>query len=67
MKTKLMSYLEKKILSDSQYGFRTCLKTYHALCKFISYLYSSLENKLIVLDFSKAFDTTNHNIILEIF
>ncbi len=70
MKNGLLSYLQKyKILSDSQYGFRPGLNTYHALNKFSSHIYSSLDNKLSVLsifvDFSKAFDTVNHNILLK--
>ena len=70
MKSKLMSYLQKnEILINSQYGFRPGLNTYHALNKFSSHLYSSLDNKLSVLsifvDFSKAFDTVNHNILLQ--
>uniref|UniRef100_A0A0P4WHR9 Reverse transcriptase domain-containing protein n=1 Tax=Scylla olivacea TaxID=85551 RepID=A0A0P4WHR9_SCYOL len=70
MKTELMSYLdENNILSDSQYGFRTGFNTYHALSKFTSHLYSSLDDKSSVLsifvDFSKASDTVNHNILLQ--
>ena len=50
MKKKLMPYLEKnKILSDSQYGFRSGSSTYHALNLFSSHLYSSLDSKLSVL------------------
>ena len=69
MKNKLMPYLERnKILSDSQYGFRPRSSTYHALNMFSTHLYSSLDNKLSVLslfvDFSKAFDTVNHRILL---
>ena len=70
MKRKLMSYLDKnKILSKSQYGFRAGYSTYHALSQFSTHLYSSLDDKLSVLsifiDFSKAFDTVNHNILLQ--
>lgn len=69
MKNKLMSYLDKdKILSDSQYGFRSGINTYHAICNF-SHLYWSLDIKLSVLsifvDCSKTSHSVNHNILLQ--
>lgn len=62
-----MSYLNKnKISSDFQHGLRTGLTTYHAVNKF-SHLYSLLDGKVSVLsvfvEFSKAFDIVNHNIL----
>ena len=70
MKNFLMNYLNKhKILSNSQYGFRSGLNTFDALAKFTSDVYSALDNHKsiisIFIDFSKAFDTVHPNILLD--
>lgn len=70
MKTHLVQYLvNKKILNSSQYGFRPKCSTSHALdVFFFNDILSSIDKKLSVLsifiDFSKAFGTVNHNILL---
>ena len=69
MKVHLTSYLESKhILNSSQYGFRQNCNTYTALNKFSTGVFNAIDNKLSVLsifiDFSKAFDTVNHQILL---
>ena len=57
------------IINNSQYGFRAGHSTLHALINATENLYQSLDNNLhtlgIFTDFSKAFDTVNHNILCE--
>lgn len=70
MKIHLMHYLESKnILNPSQYGFRRKCSTFQALNSFSNDIYTSLDNRLSVLsifvDFQKAFDTVNHDILLD--
>ena len=70
MKEKLLDYLNKnKIISNSQFGFRPGLNTFDAINKFTSDLYSALDDHKsiisIFIDFSKAFDTVQHNILLD--
>ena len=66
---QLMIYLESnKLLSNTQHGFRPKLSTETALLKVSDAIYSNIENKkislLLLLDLSKAFDSVNHNILL---
>ena len=70
MYTRVMQFVDKhKILSDNQYGFREKHSTYMALINMIDQISSEMDNKKfsigIFLDLSKAFDTIDHNILLQ--
>ena len=65
----LDSYLKlKNILCANQFGFRKNSNTSDAIIEFLDYVYSSLDSKqstiAVYLDFSKVFDTVNHNILM---
>lgn len=65
----LMNYLEScKILSRRQFGFRPGLSTVDAISTLIDDIGFNLNNKELTLatfiDFQKAFDTLDHNIII---
>ena len=66
MYNRLINFLENHdILFDKQFGFRSKHNTDHAI---LSKIQNSIEGREyscgIVLDFSKAFDTVNHKILL---
>ena len=70
MYNRLLEFLETyKILTNSQFGFRKSHSTYMALMTLMDRLITSLENDEhvigIFLDFSKAFDTVDHAILLK--
>ena len=61
--------VQNNILSDNQFGVRHNLSTYMALLKFTDTISKELNNKQysigIFLVFSKAFDTINHDILVD--
>ena len=69
MCARLDSYLKSNnILCTNQFGFRKNSNTSDAIIEFLDYVYSSLDKKqstiAVYLDFSKAFDTVNHEILI---
>ena len=69
MKKQLVEYLERnKILCNEQFGFRKNKSTNMAIVDMLSKIYKSLEEKKIpcsvFLDFAKALDTVDHEILL---
>ena len=69
MCARLDSYLKSNnILCTNQFGFRKNYNESDAIIEFLDYVYSSLDEKqrtiAVYLDFSKAFDTVNHEILM---
>ena len=69
MKTKFMTFIkEQNILSPAQFGFQQNVSTEDALTLFSNKLYSQLDKSNSVLsifiDFTKAFDTVPHSILI---
>ena len=66
---RLISFLEdNNIISEQQFGFRKQHSTTHVVTDVHSQISKNLDNKqhtcVILLDFRKAFDTVNHQILL---
>lgn len=66
---RLMEFIEKdKILTDSQYGFRSGRSTSHALIELTDEITKCIDSKHYVagifVDLKKAFDTIDHHILL---
>ena len=69
IKARLVKFIdETKILCKTQFGFQRGLSTQDAILNVIEQLYENLNNYLysigIFIDFSKAFDTITHEILL---
>ena len=66
---RLCKFIDKyKLLTDSQYGFRTNRSTALALTELTEEITNATDNKKFVIgtfiDLKKAFDTINHNILI---
>ena len=69
MRAKLDCYLKSNnILCSNQFRFRKNSNSSEAIIAFLDYVYSSLDSKQSTIAvyrcFSKAFDTVNHNILM---
>ena len=70
MYNRLHNFLnENEILNDKQFGFRAGYSVEHAILEPIDEVSNAFDNNNFVLgvfiDLSKAFDTLDHNILLE--
>ena len=70
MHKRLFSFLEtNQVLYKSQFGFQRGKSTQHSLIEIVERIRSCMENKKygcgIFIDLKKAFDTVNHDILIQ--
>ena len=70
MYARLIEFINKNsILYENQFGFQSGMSTEYAVNALLNNIVNTLENKeygvCILLDFAKAFDTVNHEILLK--
>ena len=69
MYSRIIKFIEKhNILYQNQFGFQKGMSTEYAVNSLVNNIVQCLENKevgfCILLDFAKAFDTVNHDILI---